>query len=145
MQKFLVIHGPSLSLLGSRKPDIYGKKTLKDINESLKDYARSHDIVLQILQSNHEGAIVEAIHTAAGFSGIVINAGGYTHTSVAIRDALEAIGIPAIEVHLSNILAREQFRQYSMLAPVCVGQITGFGLLSYLLALEYFVELNRQS
>lgn len=145
MRTFLVIHGPNLDLLGTREPKLYGAKTLEEINTSLETYARSRGVALEIVNSNHEGVIVEAIHTAARYSGIVINAGGYTHTSVAIRDALAAVKPRAIEVHLSNIHAREDFRQRSLLAPVCVGQIAGLGWLSYLLALEYFVQQGAAS
>lgn len=144
MRRFLVVHGPNLNLLGLRRPEVYGRKTIQDINTLLEKYARSHDCTLQIIQSNHEGVIVEAIHGAATFTGIIINAGGYTHTSVAIRDALEAIDTPAIEVHLSNILAREEFRHKSIIAPVCVGHIAGFGWMSYILALDYFIEQRAE-
>ncbi len=132
----LVLHGPNLNLLGTREPGIYGALTLDDINARLRDWARGAGIELTIVQSNHEGALVDAIQGAAGWDGIVINAGGYTHTSVAIRDALAAVKTPAIEVHISNVYAREEFRHFSYIAPVCRGSIAGLGWIGYQLALE---------
>jgi 3-dehydroquinate dehydratase-2 len=140
MQKFLVIHGPNLNLLGKRKPEIYGKMDLKKINDEIKKFGKKNNIDIQIFQSNVEGEIVNAIQKASEYSGIVINPGGYTHTSVAIRDAIEAVGIPAVEAHLSNIYAREKFRHTSMIAPVCKGQISGLGWIGYILALEYLMR-----
>lgn len=136
MKKILVIHGPNLDLLGTREPQVYGKTTLAEINRSLKQAARKSKISLTIAQSNHEGEIVDLIGDARGkFDTLIINPAAYTHTSIAIRDAIAASAIKTIEVHLSNIHAREEFRQTSLIAPVCVGQISGFGAQSYSLAL----------
>ena len=133
----LVIHGPNLQLLGTRQPQIYGTADLTSINNELKRLASQRSVILTILQTNHEGEIVERIAGARGrIDAMIINAAAYTHTSIAIRDAIEASGIPTVEVHLSNIAAREPFRQSSMLAPVCRGSISGFGALSYRLALD---------
>jgi len=140
MQKFLVIHGPNLNLLGKRKPEVYGNMNLEKINEEIKNFAENKKIDVKIIQSNEEGEIVDTIQKAEDYSAIVINPGGYTHTSVAIRDAIEAVEIPTVEVHLSNIYAREDFRHKSMSAPVCVGQISGLGWYGYILALEYLTR-----
>jgi 3-dehydroquinate dehydratase-2 len=140
MRKILVIHGPNLNLLGKRKPEVYGNMNLEKINEEIRNFAKDNDFEVEITQSNEEGEIVEAIHKAVEYSAIVINPGGYTHTSVAIRDAIEAVEIPAVEVHLSNIYAREDFRHVSMSAPVCEGQISGLGWYGYILALEYLMR-----
>lgn len=140
MQKFLVIHGPNLNLLGKRKPEVYGNMNLEKINKEIEKFAEKNKIDIEIMQSNEEGEIVDAIQKAEGYSAIVINPGGYTHTSVAIRDAIEAVEIPTVEVHLSNIYAREDFRHRSMSAPVCVGQISGLGWYGYILALEYLMR-----
>ncbi len=142
MRKVLVIHGPNLNLLGEREPNIYGSVTLEEINDELKDLAAQNDVELRIAQSNHEGEIVETIQNARHWAEvIIINPAAYTHTSVAIRDAISAVQIPTIEVHLSNIYAREGFRQASHVSPVAVGQISGFGMNSYLLALRAAVLL----
>jgi len=140
MQKFLVIHGPNLNLLGKRKPEVYGNMNLEKINEEIKNFAENKKIDVKIIQSNEEGEIVDTIQKAEDYSAIVINPGGYTHTSVAIRDAIEAVEITTVEVHLSNIYAREDFRHKSMSAPVCVGQISGLGWYGYILALEYLTR-----
>jgi len=140
MQKILVIHGPNLNLLGKRKPEIYGNMDLEKINEEIKKFAENSSIDIEIIQSNEEGEIVDAVQKAEGYSAIVINPGGYTHTSVAIRDAIEAVETPTVEVHLSNIYAREDFRHTSMIAPVCEGQISGLGWFGYILALEYLMS-----
>ena len=140
MQKILVIHGPNLNLLGKRKPEVYGNMNLEKINEEIKKFAKNNNLNISIIQSNEEGEIVDAIQKAQDYSAIVINPGGYTHTSVAIRDAIEAVEIPTVEVHLSNIYAREDFRHRSMSAPVCVGQISGLGWYGYILALEYLTK-----
>ncbi|MGK7887410.1 MAG: type II 3-dehydroquinate dehydratase [Crocosphaera sp.] len=133
----LVIHGPNLNMLGVREPGIYGSVTLETINRLLTEKAESLGYRLSIVQSNQEGILVDAIQTALGqHQGIVINAAAYTHTSVAIRDALSAVKIPTVEVHLSNIYQRESFRHHSYIAPIAVGQISGFGANSYLLGLE---------
>jgi 3-dehydroquinate dehydratase-2 len=139
MQQILVIHGPNLNLLGTRKPDVYGTMTISELNRCIEDHAHARGLEIAIMQSNVEGEIVNAIQNT-GAQGIIINPGGYTHTSVAIRDAIEAVGKPTIEVHISNIHAREPFRRMSMIAPVCVGQISGFGFWSYILAVEYLVR-----
>lgn len=137
MRKILVLHGPNLNLLGEREPNVYGSVTLEEINKGLQELADQSEVELRIVQSNHEGEIVETIQNARHWADvIIINPAAYTHTSVAIRDALAAVKTPAIEVHLSNIHAREGFRQASHISPVAVGQITGFGMNSYLLALE---------
>jgi 3-dehydroquinate dehydratase II len=137
----LILHGPNLNLLGTREPDIYGSNTLTDINKALEQKAKTHNITLFINQFNHEGDIVDCIQSkAATCNGIIINPAAFTHTSVAIRDTLAAIDIPAIEVHLSNIYQRESFRHTSHIAPVCIGQISGFGLQSYLLALDALIS-----
>ncbi len=145
MKKILVVHGPNLDLLGGREPNIYGRTTLKEINKKLKTLARKNKIALTIVQSNHEGEIVDLIGGARGkFDALLINPAAYTHTSVAIRDAIAASRVKAIEVHLSNIHAREEFRQTSLIAPVCVGQISGFGADSYLLGLQAAGLLNAK-
>jgi 3-dehydroquinate dehydratase-2 len=139
--RFLILHGPNLNLLGTREPGIYGQLTLGEIDSRLRAWAAAQNIEINIIQSNHEGVLVDAIHHAAGRAdGIVINAGAYTHTSVAIRDALSAVKLPAIEVHLSNVMAREEFRHHSLLAPVCRGVIGGLGWIGYRLALEALME-----
>jgi 3-dehydroquinate dehydratase II len=140
MRKILVIHGPNLNLLGKRKPEVYGNMNLEKINEEIKKFSKDNDFQVKIIQSNEEGEIVDAIQKTEGFSAVVINPGGYTHTSVAIRDAIEAVEVPTVEVHLSNIYSREEFRHISMSAPVCVGQISGLGWYGYILALEYLIR-----
>jgi 3-dehydroquinate dehydratase II len=136
----LVLHGPNLNLLGLREPGIYGTSTLAQIDLQLVELGRSLNVVVQSLQSNHEGILVDAIHAARErHQGILINAGAYTHTSIAIRDALAAVQIPTVEVHLSNIYKRERFRHHSHLAPISIGQISGFGANSYYLGLQALV------
>ena len=140
--KLLVIHGPNLHLLGQRQPSVYGTANLAAINAMLKTAAAQRGVALTVVQSNHEGTIVERIGAAKGqYDALVINPAAYTHTSVAIRDAIEGAGIPTVEVHLSNIYARESFRQHSLISPVCQGQVSGFGSLSYRLGFEAACEL----
>jgi 3-dehydroquinate dehydratase-2 len=134
--KILIIHGPNLNLLGTRETDIYGNQSLEAINDSLTKLAGEMGIELTIRQSNHEGEIVELIQNSKDYGAIVINPAAYTHTSVAIRDAVAAVDVPAVEVHLSNIHKREEFRQKSLVAPEAFGQISGFGPQSYLLGLR---------
>jgi 3-dehydroquinate dehydratase-2 len=143
-KRILIIHGPNLNLLGKREPDIYGKFSLDKINKTLLNKAKKEKAQLKIIQSNHEGEIVDLLGQSRGkFDTIIINPAAYTHTSVAIRDAIVACGMPVIEVHLSNIYSRESFRQNSLIAPVCKGQISGFGALSYVLALEAAFDICK--
>jgi len=142
MKKILVVHGPNLQLLGSREPQVYGKLSLKDINSQLKSLAAKNKVSLTIVQSNHEGEICDAIGKAkTKFSGILINPAAYTHTSVAVRDAIAGCGLPCVEVHLSNIYSREEFRQKSLISPVAKGTILGFGAKSYTLGLLALLDL----
>jgi len=142
--KILCLNGPNLNLLGQREPSIYGRTTLEEIEDSVRKRAAQLGATAEFRQSNHEGELVTWIHEARDrFDVIILNAAGYTHTSVALRDAITAIGIPTIEVHLSNVHAREKFRHTSLLAPVCVGQIVGFGANSYVLAIDAAVNINE--
>lgn len=145
--KILVIHGPNLHLLGRREPDTYGTTTLEEINKRLQQKAQELNVTLECFQSNHEGEALDRIGAAMdSFDGILINPAAWTHTSVAVRDAIAATGLPAVEVHLSNVYAREPFRHTSYTAPVCIGQISGFGPDSYILGLEgLYRRLVRQS
>jgi 3-dehydroquinate dehydratase-2 len=136
----LVIHGPNLNLLGEREPGIYGRVTLDEINGMLAEEAKALGVSIEAFQSNAEGDIIDFIHNRRGAAGILINPAAYTHTSVAIYDALKAVNVPAVEVHLSNIHARESFRRESLIAPACVGQISGFGGDSYALGLRALVN-----
>ena len=143
-KKILVIHGPNLDLLGQRETSIYGKTSLAQINKTLQQLAAKEKVHLTIVQSNHEGEIVDLIgKSKKTYVAILINPAAYTHTSVAIRDAIAACNLPAIEIHLSNIYSREEFRQHSLIAPVCKGQISGFGPTSYLLALRAAIHLIK--
>ncbi|MCU0651973.1 MAG: type II 3-dehydroquinate dehydratase [Candidatus Omnitrophica bacterium] len=142
MKKILVIHGPNLNLLGTREPAVYGRVTLNEINQSLKKLAKLRKVSLAIKQSNHEGEIVDLITKGKKkFDALLINPAAYTHTSVAVRDAISASGILTVEVHLSNIYAREKFRHKSLISPVARGTILGFGPQSYILGLEALVDL----
>jgi 3-dehydroquinate dehydratase-2 len=140
--RILVLHGPNLNLLGTREPEIYGRETLADINARLSALAADRGAGFEAFQSNYEGALIERVHAAKsqGFSFIVINPGGFTHTSVALRDALAAVAIPFIEVHLSNVHAREPFRQHSYFSDIAVGSVVGLGSRGYELALAYALD-----
>ena len=139
--KILVLHGPNLNLLGKREPDKYGLKTLDGINQELEGLAKNLGVEIEIFQSNSEGSLVDKIQEAAGkFDGILINPAAYTHTSIAIRDAISGINLPCVEVHLSNIHSREEFRHHSYIASVCLGQISGFEEDSYKLGLTALVN-----
>ncbi len=145
MISVLVLNGPNLNLLGKREPGVYGPVTLDEINSMLVDEARLLGVDVFCQQSNHEGALVDAIHATVGIhQGLIINAGAYTHTSVALRDAIAAVSIPTVEVHLSNIYSREAFRHHSYIAPVAIGQISGFGADSYRLGLQALVHHLRR-
>ncbi len=137
MKKILILHGPNLNLLGEREPGIYGSTGYHELNARLVELAASLGMEADVFQSNHEGALIDRLHAArTEYAGIVLNAGAYTHYSYAIADAIKAIRIPVIEVHISNIFARDSFRSHSVIAPVCSGSISGFGLLSYELAIR---------
>lgn len=137
MREVLVLHGPNLNLLGEREPGVYGSMSLAELDERLRREGEKLGMTVKTFQSNHEGALIDALHEARGWaSGVILNPGGYTHTSVALRDAVAGIGLPVIEIHLSNVHARESFRHVSLIAPVCAGQITGFGWHSYQLGLQ---------
>jgi 3-dehydroquinate dehydratase-2 len=140
--KILVLHGPNLNLLGTREPGVYGRLTLDEINTRLMELGESLGVEVTCRQSNHEGVLIDALHEARNWAdGVTFNPGGYTHTSVALRDAVAAIGIPVVEVHMSNVYAREEFRHKSLLSAVCRGKISGFGWQSYALGLRALVDL----
>ena len=142
--KILFLNGPNLNLLGQREPEVYGRETLADIEAAVRERAKQLKAKIDFRQSNVEGELVDWIQQAKGkFDVIVINAAAYTHTSIALRDAIAAVGVPTIEIHLSNVHAREKFRQKSLIAPVCCGQIIGFGPKSYVLAMEASVHVNE--
>ena len=142
MRQILIINGPNLNLLGKRQPEIYGSKGFEDYFNQLSELFS--DVSLSYFQSNHEGELIDKIHEVGfTFDGIVINAGGYTHTSVALADALSSVKTPAVEVHISNIHAREAFRHHSYLSPVCKGMICGLGLKGYELAIRYLIDFSK--
>lgn len=142
--KILILHGPNLNLLGTREPEVYGSMTLADINEKMIALGKELGADVTCLQSNHEGALIDTLHDARTWAtGVVFNPGGYTHTSVALRDAISAIQIPVIEVHLSNVYAREEFRHKSLLSAVCKGKVTGFGWRSYELGLRGLIDIIK--
>ena len=145
MKAILILHGPNLNLLGSREPEIYGHLTLAEIDQRLHDAALEMGLEVRSYQSNHEGDLIDTLQASLEWaSGVIFNPGGYTHTSVALRDAVAGIELPVIEVHLSNVDAREGFRRDSLIAPVCLGRITGFGWRSYLLGLMALAEMLKE-
>jgi 3-dehydroquinate dehydratase-2 len=146
MPAILILHGPNLNLLGQREPDVYGRTTLEEIDRRLVEAGKELGLEVRSFQSNGEGALIDALHAARGWAGgVIFNPGGYTHTSVALRDAISAISLPVIEVHLSNVYAREPFRHQSLIAPVCAGKIVGFGWRSYLLALQAMADMFSEA
>lgn len=144
--KILVINGPNLNLLGEREPGIYGDQSYSALSEMVMDKADKLGVKCEIFQSNHEGAIIDKLHSARkDFDGVVLNAGAYTHYSYAIRDAIAAIKIPVIEVHISNVFARDEFRKNSVIAPVCKGSISGFGFAGYLMAMDALAKYSQEA
>jgi 3-dehydroquinate dehydratase-2 len=145
MSAILVLHGPNLNLLGQREPEVYGQLTLSEIDQKLLKAGEEMGLEVRSFQANGEGALIDALHEAQDWaSGVIFNPGGYTHTSVALRDAVAAIDLPVIEVHLSNVYAREAFRHQSLISPVCVGKISGFGWRSYLLGLQALAWIIKE-
>ena len=143
--KILILHGPNLNLTGFREPNIYGKKPLEQINEEIQDYCSRHKIEVRILQSNHEGVLIDTIQESKDWvSGIILNGGALSHYSYALREACTSIRVPVIEVHLSNIYSRESFRHFSVIAPITVGQIVGFGGYGYILAIKAFQNMQNE-
>ena len=146
MSKILVLHGPNLNLLGLREPEVYGRTTIIDLNQALTEKGAVLGVEVRFIQSNHEGALIDAIHDARSWAdGLLINPGAFTHYSYALRDAITAVALPAVEVHLSNIHKREEFRHKSVITAVCVGQVSGFGWRSYLLGLQALVDHLTES
>lgn len=144
MKKILVIHGPNLNLLGEREPGVYGSDSFESVNNEIKEKAKECGFECEIFQSNHEGTIIDKLHSARlEFDGIVLNAGAYTHYSYAIRDAIAAIKIPVVEVHMSNVHKREEFRHHSVISPVCEGVIAGFGKNSYMLGVQALKDIIK--
>ena len=142
--KILILHGPNLNLLGTREPEVYGSMTLDDINNKMIMLGKELGAEIKCVQSNHEGALIDALHDARTWAnGVVFNPGGYTHTSIALRDAISAIQIPVVEVHLSNVYAREEFRHVSMISAVCKGKVSGFGWRSYELGLRGLIDIIK--
>ena len=137
--RFLVLHGPNLNLLGSREPEVYGSTSLAEIDEALGKAAAENGHTVDAFQSNHEGELIDKLQAATEYDGVLLNPGGFTHTSVALRDAVQAVNVPVIEVHLSNIYAREEFRQHSLISAACLGVVSGFGSQSYLLGLQALI------
>lgn len=145
MKRLMLINGPNLNLLGTREPDVYGSKTLLDIEEDLRNLLHTYNWKLDAFQSNHEGELIDTLQKCEGiYDGIIFNPAGYTHTSVALRDAISAISVPVIEVHISNVHKRESFRHKSLIAPVCWGQIVGFGVVGYRLAAQAFLDQTEK-
>lgn len=146
MTKIIVLNGPNLNLLGTREPEVYGTETLDEIMQRLTVSATDRGVVLDTFQSNHEGELIDQIHRTGreSYTGIIINPGGFTHTSVALRDAISGVALPTVEIHLSNVHAREEFRHKSLIAPVAVGQICGFGAIGYELALNALLDYCRK-
>jgi 3-dehydroquinate dehydratase-2 len=143
--KILILHGPNLNLLGTREPEVYGSMTLENINEKMIALGKELNAEIKCIQSNHEGALIDALHDARAWAnGVLFNPGGYTHTSVALRDAISAIQIPVIEVHLSNVYAREEFRHHSFVSAVCKGKVTGIGWKSYELGLRGLIDIIKE-
>jgi 3-dehydroquinate dehydratase-2 len=142
--KILILHGPNLNLLGTREPEVYGSATLEDLDNHLIELGKEFNVEVKCFQSNHEGALIDALQDARKWaSGVVFNPGGYTHTSVALRDAISAIVIPVVEVHISNVYAREEFRHRSLVSAVCKGKVSGFGLMSYELGMRGLVDIIK--